>query len=65
MINAFRFIYVELYKQPFILNDLKRPRKEKKLPVVLAESEVRSLFEGLENLKHRVMMMLVSSGGCV
>jgi integrase/recombinase XerD len=34
MINAFRFLYVELYKRPLVLEDLKRPRKERKLPVV-------------------------------
>ena len=46
-----------------MLTDLKRPRKERKLPVVLAESEVRSRFEGLGNLKHRIVMMPVYSSG--
>ncbi|MDE3056575.1 MAG: phage integrase N-terminal SAM-like domain-containing protein [Bacteroidota bacterium] len=32
-INALRFLYVELYKKPFALNGLRRPRKERKLPV--------------------------------
>jgi site-specific recombinase XerD len=63
MINAFRFLYVELYKRPLVLADLKRPRKEYKLPVVLSEEEVRSLFDALGNVKHRTMMMLVYSGG--
>lgn len=63
MINALRFLYVELYKKPFVLNDVKRPRKERKLPVVLSETEVRALFEALGNVKHRIMMMLVYSGG--
>lgn len=63
MINAFRFLYVELYKRPLVLADLKRPRKEHKLPVVLSKEEVRSLFDTLGNVKHRTMMMLVYSGG--
>ncbi|MFH0988500.1 MAG: site-specific tyrosine recombinase/integron integrase [bacterium] len=63
MINAFRFLYVEMYKRPLVLTDLKRPRKEYKLPVVLSEEEVKSLFESLGNIKHRAMMMLVYSAG--
>jgi site-specific recombinase XerD len=63
MLNAFRFLYMELYKRPMVLKDLKRPRKERKLPVVLSEEEVRSLFDALGNIKHRTMMMLVYSGG--
>jgi site-specific recombinase XerD len=63
MINAFRFLYVELYKRPLILKDLKRPRKERKLPVVLSEAEVRMIFDALGNLKHRTMLMLVYSTG--
>jgi len=63
MINALRFLYVELYKRPFVIKDLKRPRKEHKLPVILTELELRRIFEALGNIKHRVMMMLVYSAG--
>lgn len=63
LINAMRFLYVELYKKPFALGNLRRPRKEKKLPVVLSGEEVQGLFESLGNLKHRTMMMLVYSAG--
>lgn len=43
--------------------DLKRPRKEKKLPVVLSVNEVKQLFEATHNLKHKTLLSLVYSAG--
>ncbi len=63
VINALRFLYVELYKRQMRLGDLPRPKKERKLPVVLSQEEVRRIFDSLTNLKHRVMLMLVYSAG--
>ena len=33
-INALRFLYVDLYRVPFQLGEIPRPKKERKLPVV-------------------------------
>jgi len=63
VINALRFLYVELYGRPMVLGAIHRPRKERKLPVVLSEDEVRRLFVEEPNLKHRTMLMLVYSAG--
>jgi len=63
VINALRLLYVDLYGQPMALGKLPRPKKERKLPVVLSEGEVRRLFENLSNLKHKAMLMLVYSAG--
>lgn len=63
MINAFRFLYLELYKRPLVLADLKRPRKEHKLPIVLDKEEVVRIFEAIENLKHKTILMLIYSAG--
>lgn len=43
--------------------DLIRPKKEKKLPVVLSKAEVRSLMDVTHNVKHRTLLSLVYSGG--
>jgi len=43
--------------------DLIRPKKEKKLPVVLSKSEVRSLIDVIQNLKHKTLLALIYSGG--
>lgn len=63
VINALRLLYVDLYGKPMVLGKLPRPRKERKLPVVLSEGEVRRLFDELPNLKHKAMLMVVYSAG--
>jgi len=61
--NALRYLYAELYKQPFHINALTRPMKEKKLPVILDKDEALRIFQVVENPKHRTMLMLVYSAG--
>jgi len=61
--NALRFLYVELYKVPFLIGGIPRPKKEKKLPVTLSQSEVLSIFEKVQNVKHRTLLMLIYSAG--
>ncbi|MFN0159010.1 MAG: site-specific tyrosine recombinase/integron integrase [Bacteroidota bacterium] len=63
VINALRLLYVDLYGRPMVLGKLPRPKKERKLPVVLSEGEVRRLFGSLSNLKHKTILMLVYSAG--
>jgi site-specific recombinase XerD len=61
--NALRFLYVELYKKPFTVDSIPRPRKEKKLPTVLSQEEVLRIFSQVDNLKHKTMLMLIYSAG--
>jgi len=63
VINALRFLYVELYRRPMVLGSIPRPKKDRKLPVVLSGDEVRAVFDATENLKHRALLMLVYSSG--
>jgi integrase len=63
VINALRFLYVEVFRVPFAVGDLPRPAKERQLPVVLSLEEVRRIFEAVDNLKHRVLLMLAYSAG--
>jgi site-specific recombinase XerD len=63
IINSLRFLYMEVYKRPFLVGVIERPKRGKHLPVVLSVEEVKSILEGLGNLKHRVMLMLVYSAG--
>jgi integrase/recombinase XerD len=63
IINSLRFLFVEVCNHPFQLGEIERPKRVRKLPVVLSLGEVRSILEGLGNLKHRVMLMLVYSAG--
>ncbi|MEW6418353.1 MAG: tyrosine-type recombinase/integrase [Nitrospirota bacterium] len=45
------------------LYEIKRPRKDKKLPVVLSKEEVAKIINSVDNLKHRAILMLVYSAG--
>jgi integrase/recombinase XerD len=42
---------------------IERPRKEKKLPVVLSGSEVKAIFNTITNLKHKALLSLLYSAG--
>ena len=61
--NALRFVYVELYKMPFTIGNIPRPKKEKQLPVVLSQEEVVKILDAVENLKHKTLLMLIYSAG--
>lgn len=62
-LNALRFLYVEIFQRPLVLQDFQAPKRRQRLPVVLSPEEVKSIFESLGNLKHRTMMMLTYSAG--
>lgn len=62
-INAIKFFYEKLLLQPRKVYYLDRPMKEHRLPEVLSTEEVMRIFEALDNLKHRVMLMLIYSAG--
>lgn len=61
--NALRFLYEDLYHRPFVIKDLPRPKKERRLPVVLSTDEVRKILEAPTNPKHRLMLSLLYSAG--
>lgn len=42
---------------------LQRPKKEKKLPVVLSTTEIKQLFAATDNLKHKTILSLLYSAG--
>ena len=61
-INALKFYYGTLLKKKFMY-EVKRPRKDKKLPVVLSQEEVAKILLSVDNLKHKAILMLVYSAG--
>ena len=42
---------------------IERPRKEKKLPIVLSTGEIKSIFNSVTNLKHKTLLSLLYSAG--
>jgi len=61
-INALKFYYGGILKRGFAY-EIKRPKKDKKLPVVLSQEEVSYLLSSVSNLKHKVLLMLIYSAG--
>ncbi|MBI5195601.1 MAG: site-specific integrase [Nitrospirae bacterium] len=61
-INALKFYYGTMLKKKFVY-EVKRPRKDKKLPVVLSKEEVTKILNSVDNLKHRAILMIVYSAG--
>jgi site-specific recombinase XerD len=48
---------------PFTIVSIARPLKEKRLPVVLSQEEVLRIFDSVNNLKHKTLLMLIYSAG--
>jgi len=63
VVNALRFLYVELYKMSFKIQDVPRPKKERKLPDIITQDEVIRILDTVTNLKHRTILMLIYSAG--
>ncbi|MBI4685072.1 MAG: site-specific integrase [Nitrospirae bacterium] len=61
-INALKFYYGSMLKRKFVY-EVKRPRKDKKLPVVLSKEEVAKILSAVDNIKHRAILMLIYSAG--
>lgn len=61
-LSAIRFWWEQVKGRPKLDMQL-QPRKEKKLPNVLSQEEVMRLFQAVDNLKHRCILMMIYSGG--
>lgn len=62
-INSIKFYYEIVLGMPNRFYDIERPRKEKKLPVVLSMEEVKDLINATNNLKHKCILSLLYSAG--
>jgi integrase/recombinase XerD len=63
VISAFKILYVNILKMDWSIQDIPRPKREKRLPVVLSKSEVKALFDVTINPKHKIVLMLTYSAG--
>lgn len=60
--NALRLYYGEILGKSFIY-EIKRAKKDKKLPVVLSKEEIQKIILAAQNPKHRMMISLIYSAG--
>jgi len=61
--SALLFLFTQILHRPWVMTNIKRPRPEQKLPVVLSQEEVRRLLESITNLKHKALLALIYAGG--
>ena len=62
IINALKFYYGEILGKKFIY-EIKRPKKDKKLPVVLSREEIMKILQIPSNIKHKAILTVVNSAG--
>jgi len=64
-INALKFYYGGIMKRKFFVSDfaIKRPKKDKNLPTVLAREEIAKIISSTNNLKHKVAIQVLYSAG--
>jgi len=57
-------LFFQLFpSESFKVEQIERPRGERKLPIVLSLKEVEQLINNIVNLKHKTMVMLIYSCG--
>jgi len=62
-INAIKFYFEKVKGNKKIIIDIKRPRKEKRLPIVLSASEILEMINNTNNIKHKCIISILYSGG--
>lgn len=60
--SALKFYYGLLLNKK-IFFDIKRPKRDQKLPVILSQDELKTIFSGISNFKHKVIIKLIYSAG--
>ena len=61
--NALRHLYLDTLRRPDELKAVPRPKRERRLPVVLSREEVRRLFAVVQNIKHKALFMTAYDAG--
>ena len=61
-ISAIKFFYKIVLKKD-ISKEQRRPRQDRRLPVVLSKDEIKSILTSVKNLKHRLLLMMVYASG--
>lgn len=61
--SALKLLFVKILEKTWNGVELPRPKRSKTLPVVLSRQEVQRIFDALDNVKHRTLLMLIYCGG--
>lgn len=62
-ISALKILFVEVLKREWNRLDIPRPRRDKKLPLILSRDEVQKILSAHTNVKHRALLTITYSAG--
>ena len=62
-INAIKLLYAKVLQRPRAIEEIHRPRRERRLPVVLSREAVERMVNEVDNRKHRTLLILMYSSG--
>ncbi|MEZ4910188.1 MAG: tyrosine-type recombinase/integrase [Saprospiraceae bacterium] len=63
-INSIKFYYQHvIFNKELVIEEIKRPKKSKPLPVILSTKEIDRLLRSTENLKHTTLLFTLYSSG--
>jgi len=63
LINAIKLYYRIMQNRNLNTEAVPRPKKERKLPIVLSREEMADLIKSIRNLKHRIIIMTIYGTG--
>ncbi|MCG9910195.1 MAG: tyrosine-type recombinase/integrase [Flavobacteriales bacterium] len=63
VVNGLKLFFRTVENRKIEIEDIHRPRRERKLPDILSKEEVKLMLDSTMNLKHRVMLSLIYACG--
>lgn len=61
--QSISFFFKYVLKKPYSIPSLIYPRQSSKLPAVMSAAEIKKVIDGVKNVKHRTIIMLLYSTG--
>ena len=61
--SGFKFLFECVFQREWNMKHIPRLKKKHKLPLVLSQNEVQSIFAAVTNLKHKAILMTIYSAG--
>jgi integrase/recombinase XerD len=62
-VASIKYFYKYVLQKTALVEKIPYPKKEKHIPAILSGEEIRRMFNGCQNLKHRFLLKLVYSAG--
>jgi len=60
---ALRFLFKDVLKKPFTVEEVPIKKKEKTLPKVIPKQKIKQIIESTKNIKHRLVIKFLYSSG--